>query len=716
MATQAEQQAAANAFIQEVWGLQGAAYLIIVYTAESVAAYFVVAYWKGLANNGITSAQRQALRDNPDSPEWALRVNGSKTHVIGLLLYMTLLWLLKGYWVVYYLRLTEGVASAKRYARWGTVIIPVTYVSCFLIAFLKCIPFEKQWQIDPEPQNSCLPAITYIQTIYVMAMNTATDFFLMSIPLPMIWKARMPWRKKIVIMFMFSGALLEMIFGILRAVSILTKGNTDPAQSGYWSVRESFVSFVVTNLPMVYPLLKRVVEKTVSASKSGTHTPGLGDSQGYRLGDYKNKVSSRSRPDETDLGDTVWGSKDHIVPADGQGSGDEVSLEGANKVHRDSHLGIRSQNIAKAVGGLQPSKSHGRKQGLEAGHGEIVVTSEYVVRNKDKHYIVTIGCFIGSEKMITTLKHHSLRTTLVGVKTGGVTQYRGIPYGQIPQRFAAAKKIHDYPGELNCTTFGPRCPQVPVDVGHLLRVPPHHEFPHEPEDEFRCINLDVIVPNFDTLNYSEKLPVIVWIHGGSQAVTFASAASGICDMATIVADSIRLGTPIIAVSIQYRLNVFALGNKNGPPNLALRDQALALEWVQDHIADFGGDPKKITLTGESAGAVYCHAHIVTQAPVNQFILSSGSLFLSPPQPPQAVSALRDKVSKQFQGIDATVDLETAPVDKIVEAVKQSGLQSFFLEWEDRFDGWQTSTGEAGALLLSDVQKEVRFPWSVTFRF
>ncbi|KAM0230294.1 hypothetical protein ACHAPO_009287 [Fusarium lateritium] len=52
-----------------------------------------------------------------------------------------------------------------------------------------------------------------------------------------------------------------------------------------------------------------------------------------------------------------------------------------------------------------------------------------------------------------------------------------------------------------------------------------------------------------------------------------------------------------------------------------------------------------------------------------------------------------------------MDLETAPADKIVEAVKQSGLQSFFLEWEDRFDGWQTSTGEAGALLLSDVQKE-----------
>jgi hypothetical protein len=62
------------------------------------------------------------------------------------------------------------------------------------------------------------------------------------------------------------------------------------------------------------------------------------------------------------------------------------------------------------------------------------------------------------------------------------------------------------------------------------------------------------------------------------------------DMTTIVADSVQLGMPIIAVSIQYRLNVFALGSDDGPPNLALRDQELALDWVQDHIAGFGGDP------------------------------------------------------------------------------------------------------------------------------
>lgn len=70
----------------------------------SVMAYLVVAYWKGLANNGMTDQQRAAL--DPNSEEYRLRVNGSKTHVVGLFLYTTQLWLLKGCWTVYYARLT----------------------------------------------------------------------------------------------------------------------------------------------------------------------------------------------------------------------------------------------------------------------------------------------------------------------------------------------------------------------------------------------------------------------------------------------------------------------------------------------------------------------------------------------------------------------------------------------------------------------------------
>lgn len=61
-------------------------------------------------------------------------------------------------------------------------------------------------------------------------------------------------------------------------------------------------------------------------------------------------------------------------------------------------------------------------------------------------------------------------------------------------------------------------------------------------------------------------------------------------MTSIVSDALSLGKPIIAVSVQYRLNIFAFGDDASARNLALQDQSLALEWVWNHIRDFGGDP------------------------------------------------------------------------------------------------------------------------------
>jgi carboxylesterase type B len=56
--------------------------------------------------------------------------------------------------------------------------------------------------------------------------------------------------------------------------------------------------------------------------------------------------------------------------------------------------------------------------------------------------------------MVATLKHQSLQTTLTGVEKSGTTQFRGIPYGHMPRRFAAAEKLDQYPEELDCTEFG----------------------------------------------------------------------------------------------------------------------------------------------------------------------------------------------------------------------------------------------------------------------
>ncbi|KAI1759234.1 hypothetical protein GGR53DRAFT_166490 [Hypoxylon sp. FL1150] len=382
----------AQAFIKEVWGLQGAAYLVVglryysrfvnmgwrglawddfimllailVYTAESVMAYLVVAYWHALANNDMTDAERAAL--DPASEEYYLRTSGSKTHVVGLLLYTTLLWLLKACWLVYYARLTAGVNNMKRWIRLGIVVVVVSYVACLLVAFLKCIPFNHQWQINPDPGNNCMPAISSLQTIFVMIMNTSTDFYLMGIPLPVVYQSHLPWRKKVALLVMFSGGLLEMVFGILRCVSILVLGDVDPAQSGYWSVRESFVSVVLTNMPMVYPLFRKFIEKAGSATRSKGASQG--DSKGYKLGSVpgRDTLVRRQQPSAAVPNDTAWGSKENIIEREQTraGSDDASSLE----------LPKHQAGVVTFAPSRGPSRSTSR-----GPQDRIVVTTEYTV-------------------------------------------------------------------------------------------------------------------------------------------------------------------------------------------------------------------------------------------------------------------------------------------------------------------------------------------------
>lgn len=87
--------------------------LQVVMSIESMAGYFVVAVWKGFANNGISDGYRETLYNTatanpggPEAEEMLLRIGGSKNHVLGLLMYATLMWLLKGCWILYYNRLT----------------------------------------------------------------------------------------------------------------------------------------------------------------------------------------------------------------------------------------------------------------------------------------------------------------------------------------------------------------------------------------------------------------------------------------------------------------------------------------------------------------------------------------------------------------------------------------------------------------------------------
>ncbi|KAF8881221.1 alpha beta-hydrolase [Infundibulicybe gibba] len=118
-----------------------------------------------------------------------------------------------------------------------------------------------------------------------------------------------------------------------------------------------------------------------------------------------------------------------------------------------------------------------------------------------------------------------------------------------------------------------------------------------------CLYLNVFTPGNLSQN-TELLPVVVWIHGGGYMSGSASGVTG--------NDLIReAGGGVVAVTIQYRLGVlgFLPGTKvkeGGVLNAGLLDQEFALQWVQQHISKFGGDPTRVTIWGESAGSVIQH--------------------------------------------------------------------------------------------------------------
>ncbi|EEU40127.1 uncharacterized protein NECHADRAFT_33545 [Fusarium vanettenii 77-13-4] len=307
--------------------------------------------------------------------------------------------------------------------------------------------------------------------------------------------------------------------------------------------------------------------------------------------------------------------------------------------------------------------------------------------------------------MCASLFHPTLGATLHGLSGGGdVWQFRGLEYGAIPYRFANPEPPATLSGEVDCTYYGPRCPQNHVDFRHLLRIPQDEEIPTQDEDEFRCLNLEVTSPALKALP-ERPYPVLFWIHGGSQAVSFGTSASGLCDPTGLVQRSIDMAEPIIVVTINYRLNMFAFGDYSSERNLALRDQKRALEFVKTHISGFGGDPENITIAGESAGAVYCHAHLLMGSPARQCILQSGTLHLSPPQPRKTAEILIARVSDELSRL-GNWTLRDAPVSKLLEAQERLGLVSFYLQMEEKLEGWEERIGDDfQRVLIGDTEYE-----------
>ncbi|AQT78801.1 carboxylesterase [Mycolicibacterium litorale] len=200
-----------------------------------------------------------------------------------------------------------------------------------------------------------------------------------------------------------------------------------------------------------------------------------------------------------------------------------------------------------------------------------------------------------------------------GVVAPGYRVFDGIPYAAAPMgplRWAPPQPRAPWTGVRDATTPGLRCPQ---DV----RNDPDYGRPTG-ED---CLNLNVWTP--DGATPSHRLPVMVWIHGGG----FLNGSADIYDARWLATQG-----NIVVVTVNYRLGTLgflahpALSPDGDVGNFGLADQQAALRWVRDNVAEFGGDPGKVTIAGESAGAMSVCDHLVAPESAGLFraaILQSG---------------------------------------------------------------------------------------------
>lgn len=177
---------------------------------------------------------------------------------------------------------------------------------------------------------------------------------------------------------------------------------------------------------------------------------------------------------------------------------------------------------------------------------------------------------------------------VVGRVDGDVVRALGIPYAEAP-RFAPPVQVRRYETPVNAFQRAPAAPQLPPKLFDRLIG----------RDDLgtteNCQRLSVTAPA--TLGDDERLPVLVWIHGGGNV-------AGAGDLAQYDPRAFVAEQRVIVVAVTYRLGMLGfLGDgADVPANLGLLDQLTALRWVRDNITAFGGNPDLVTVFGQSSGA------------------------------------------------------------------------------------------------------------------
>lgn len=267
----------------------------------------------------------------------------------------------------------------------------------------------------------------------------------------------------------------------------------------------------------------------------------------------------------------------------------------------------------------------------------------------------------------------------LGRGASGVRAFKGIPYAAAPVgelRWRPPQPVKSWEGVRRAEKFGPRCMQHPVFGDMNFRSDGMSE---------DCLYLNVWTP---AKSSQEKLPVLVYFYGGGFIAGDGSEPR--------YDGESMAGRGVVAVTLNYRLGLFGFMahpelSKESPQhasgNYGLLDQAAALRWVRENVAAFGGDPKRVTVAGESAGSASVSAQMAS--PLSRDLIAgaigeSGSVLSTMRAVPLA-QAEADGVKLAGEvGAASLAALRALPTERLMEATSKQPFGRFPIAVDGHF--------------------------------
>ncbi|KAG5914176.1 hypothetical protein E4U53_004696 [Claviceps sorghi] len=344
------------------------------------------------------------------------------------------------------------------------------------------------------------------------------------------------------------------------------------------------------------------------------------------------------------------------------------------------------------------------------------------------------------ERRFKTVKVHLPSVgTITGRSLFHVESFSAIPYADPPVgplRLKPPRKFSRTLDKLDGTGIAPACPQMLIsrkslgDIGAIINDILQTPLLKSVNGQEDCLTITVQRPS--KTQADAKLPVLFWIYGGG----FEFGSTHSYDATNLLGTAVQQKQPFIFVAVNYRVAGFGFmpGKEilaDGSANIGLLDQRMGLEWVADNIEAFGGDPSKVTIWGESAGAISVldqmllydgNATYKGKPLFRGAIMNSGSVVATDPVDCPKGQVVYDTVVREA-GCSAAKDtlecLRAADYKTFLNAVNSVpgivSYQTLALSYLPRPDGkvlsqspeklWQTGKYHAVPMIIGDQEDE-----------